>query len=74
MIYTFEFTDEHWAAHEAATITIPLERFEHLVTAVELLSEGRQLTAEQQHAWSLIVDSADAMLAIEYKKILKEVG
>lgn len=69
--YTFQFSDKHWEKHDKAIVSIPLERFEQLVTATELLAAGRRLNVEQKRNWALIAGSANAMLAAEYKKILQ---
>ena len=68
--YTFRFSDAHWERHEKAMVTIPLTRLERLVTAVELLAEGRRLNTELRRNWELIAGSANAILAAEYERIL----
>ena len=71
--YTLGFSNAHWERHEKTTITMSLFKFEQLVTAAELLSEGRRLSTEQRRNWALISGSANAMLKVEYKRIQREV-
>ena len=69
--YTLRFSLKNWKEHDKTTVTVNIGQFERLVTAAELLAEGKRLTAEQRRNWRRITNAAGKVLAVEYERILR---
>lgn len=61
-LFFLGWTRAQWDAWESHKVTIPLEMLDNLITATELLSEGRRPGEYAKDRWAEIAKEASALI------------